>query len=540
MRRFERMKNGGTKMDYKESKNLNITFKNDEADQEVIVTFGGIFQKLRKYFVLWFAVAAIAGVLMLVSGIISKNSPKTPVSGLVSFTYKGVEKGKAPDGSKFDYNSLRSPAVITDALKELNYPEKMVAGVRAGIQIEGVIPADAIDRITTYKSVYENVTSGALSAAQAMLDVTYYPTQYELKFNYADLGISRAEAANILNTMMECYRDYFFEEYGFNEALGSSVAALDYTNYDYAEAIDMFDDTLSTMSSYVSSLSSEDTSRFRSTKTGYTFADLKKAIASIREMDLDILSSYITVNNVTRDKDRLVAYYQYRIDNLTRSQTVYEEELATITESIAQYEKDQIIVFSDGTEGMNTQFTEASDQYDKMVAQKISVQSELSSTKQRIVYYQERIRSLKSKLVGSTDKVQKVEDELVLLNEKVDKMITLVNDTADDYYENESLAGTYNVLVPATASVAATSFSAVKSIIIPAFIVEALIVVLYLCVVLFEAIKEQHLVNRKKKLAAEGVWTDDESEDGEDDDDDEKTVVLSKKEKREKSSKKDS
>ena len=86
-------------MDYKESKNLNITFKNDEAAQEVIVTFGGIFQKLRKYFVLWFAVAAFAGVLMLVSGIISKNSPKTPVSGLVSFTYKGVEKGKAPDGS---------------------------------------------------------------------------------------------------------------------------------------------------------------------------------------------------------------------------------------------------------------------------------------------------------------------------------------------------------------------------------------------------------------------------------------------------------
>lgn len=521
-------------MSKNENTNLNITLKNEEASQEVIVTFSGIFHKLKKYFMLWFMIAVVIGILVLVIGIINKNSPRTPVATLVSFTYDGVEKGKAPDGSKFDYNTLKSPLIIQAALDELSYDSELVENIRAGIAIEGRIPADAIDRITTYKNVYE--TAASVSAAQAMLDTTWYPTQYTVKLDYSALKISRAEAATILNTMMDCYRDWFFERYGFNEALGEAVATLDYTNYDYAEAVDMFDDTLSSLASYISGLSASDSSRFRSTETGYTFADLKKGISSIRELDLDILSSFISVNNVTKDKDRLLAYYEYRIENLSREQVIYEEELATIAESIAQYEKDQIIVFSDGTQGMNSQFTEASEQYDKMISQKISVQSTLSSTKQRINYYKDRILALKTKHVGATDKVERVEADLAKLSERINEMIDVVNRTADDYYENVSLANSYSILVPATASVAASSFSAVRSIIIPAFVLECLLVVLYVCVALFEAVVEQYNKNRRKAAAAEAADAVDAeivscADEDDDADEDEKSAKSRKKDK---------
>ena len=84
------------------------------------------------------------------------------------------------------------------------------------------------------------------------------------------------------NAMLECYSEYFMEAYGYNKSLGSSLAALDYKDYDYAEAVDVFDDALNKISSYVRQVeqteiqngSSTNSNRFRSSDTGYTFPDL--------------------------------------------------------------------------------------------------------------------------------------------------------------------------------------------------------------------------------------------------------------------------
>lgn len=495
----------------KEERYLNVTLKNGNDDKdEVVISFAGIFRMLKKYFLIWLVTAVVAGVLTLTGTAVLSSDQHKNLTALISFTYDGIDKGLDPAGNDFNVNSsIKNPTVIEAALTELGQPLELLEDVRQGIRIEGIIPSDAYDRIVTYKSVYENAQSGALTAAQAMLDVDYFPTQYTIYFNYAKTELSSSDAVQLFNTMLECYRDYFFDTYGYNKALGSAVAALDYTDYDYAEAIDVFDTTLTTLGNYVNNLSSDDTTRFRSVETGYSFADLTEAIKAVRNMDLEILSSYITVNNVTKDKDSLITYYQYRIDSLTRQKTIAEETLATITDTINSYEKDTVMIFGNGTENTDTQYTQASAEYDNLIQKKVSAQTDVSTTTQQINFYNQRIDALKGKSTASEEKIEKVETDLVKLNEKVNTLIDSVNKTANEYYENVSFANAYNILVPASSSTTSSIKSIIFGAMVPVLIIEALLLVVYICIAFIMAIIAEY----KKKNAAAAIEAGDEDSD---------------------------
>ncbi len=511
----------------KDERYLNVTLKNEQEDKdEVVISLSGIFKKFKKFFALWLVAAIVVGILTVtISALFTQDQHKT-LTALVSFTYDGIEDGRDPSGNEFDPNSLKTPAVIEAALTELNLPLEDLESIRSNIRINGLIPQDAYDRIVTYKNVYENAQSGALSAAEAMLDVDYYPTQYQVVFNYAGTEYDADDAVQVFNTVLECYRDYFFDTYGYNRALGSAVTAINYTDYDYAEAVDVFSSSLSTLQSYVGNLSSEDTTRFRSAATGYTFADLSEAIKTIKNMDLDIISSYITINNVTKDKDSLINYYDYRIETLKREKTIAEEKLAVITESINSYVKDEIFIFGNGTDTTDTQSTVASEQYDALYRQRINVQSELSTATQQINFYTQRKTELQRKPVGTDAEKERVEGDLAKLNEKITDLIEKVNLTADEYYETVTFANAYNILVPASSSATTTVKNVIKDSIVIALILEALLFVAYICVAFVTAIIDE---NKKKAVPAVAAASDDDDDDDEDDDSDsEETTKKSK------------
>lgn len=507
--------------------NVNLILKQEEKkEDEVVVSFSAIIRKLKKYFMVWFLVAIIVGGLIAGVSVFFRTTSMTPVHAIVSFTHKGIEKGKNPDGTDFDPNTLKAPQIIESALQQCNMELELLEPVRRGIQIEGIIPENAYQRMNTYKNVYETSTNGQLAAAQAMLDVSWVSTQYNITFNYKESKLRRADAVQILNAMLDAYRDYYFEQYGYNEALGNNLAGMDYTEYDYAQAVDMFRTELKTLNRYVNNLSTDDTTRFRSSVTGYTFADLKAEISSVQTLDLDLISSYLNVNNVSKDKERLQTYYEYRIENLELQQTTDKETLAAIENAFDAYEKDQVIIFSDSI--ANTESTVASDEYDKLINRKISAQAALSETNQDIAYYKQRLATLKKSAAGGKDKAERIEKDLAKLNDKVLKLIDIVNDTADDYYRNVSLANAYNILVPATSEVATTIKGGISSAIVPIFGIEAILLVIYLGYASIQAlIEETRKRNAMRVLEAEAAEKTDEASD--DDKKDEKSDKNNKK-----------
>jgi len=484
----------------KDDRNLNITIKNqEEKENEVVVSISTVLKKLRKYVFIWIVVAVLFVVFSLGYATITTHVSKPSLVALISFSYKGIEKGLDPNGRKFEVTSVKNPAVIEAALDELGMDMTNLEPIRQGIRFEGIKPKNAVDRITLYDKVLD--TNGNVNAVEKILETTYFPTQYKVYFNYNETSLSDSEAVEVFNMMLDKYQNYFYETYGYNESLGSAVTTINYADYDYSEAVDVFDNSLTTLEKYVKQLSKEDTTRFRSAETGYTFDDLYESIKTVESIDLDKISSYITVNNLTKDKDEALAYYEYRIKALNRSKAQYEEEIASYDASIAAYQKDQIIVFGNGTDNTNTESTLASEQYDKMIQAKNDIATSLAQTKQSINYYKERQEALKNNPVGSSSKTEKVEADLASLNEKVTNLVDIVNKTSDDYYRNVTFKNAYSVLVPATNTATDMISHIIENAKKPLLILEALGFIVFFCVAFVEALITD---NKKRKALAEG------------------------------------
>lgn len=498
----------------KKDRSLNVIINNQAEDKdEVIISIATVFKMFKRYFTLWLAAAIIAAFVAAAFSCFTATSSVSPVKAVVNFTYKGIEKGLDPAGRKFDIQTIKSPVVIEAALTELEMDLDRLDDIRSGIHIQGLIPDDTYDRIAVYSSVMEKAANGNLTAAQAMLDEDYNPTDYIISFNYSGTGLNRTMAANVLNAVLDAYRDYFYKQYGFNKSLGTSVPATNYMDYDYAEQIDVFANSLKTVKSYLRSLSNDDTTNFRSNVTGFTFNDLLESAKTIESIDLDRISSYITVNNITKDKDAAIAFYNYRIDSLTRTKEQLTERLEALTASIETYEKDSILIFGNGTDGTDTQYAQASDQYDSLFRQKTNVETELAETKQSIKYYETKRSALQNNKAGTPANVEKVEAQLEDLNNKVTNLVLLTEQTADEYYENVEFANAYNILVPASNSAKSKTSSIINHAKKNIIVIEALLIFIYFLVAFIAALRADFIKKDRKAVPAGNADDDDDEDD---------------------------
>lgn len=477
-------------------KNISVTLKHkDDSADEVTLTLGTIGKQIKKYLFIWIVIAVFLG-MFIVSCILlfNKNIRTSQITALVSFNYSGIESGLDPDGNKFDVNKIKSPNIIESALTDIDEPLSYVEDIRRNISIKGIIPNDALDKISLYQSVYSKGGTAAMDAVKSLLEIGYYPSYYIITFDYNLAGIELNKGKKILDGILNSYQDYFFKTYSFNKALGNAVVAVDYKDYDYPAAVDVFNSTLDDLDLYIQKLLRNDTTNFRSNITGYSFNDLRTSISTIKSADLDSLSSYITLNNVTNNKDQLIVYYEYRIEQLKRELKVNETKLKSITNSIDEYEKDKLLVFGMNDSNTENSYTQSSEKYDELIEEKLEVQDSVSRNKQNISYVNDRLSALKENTKKKAEDVENVEQRLDEVYNKILNIIEITNTTADEYYENIVFADTYNILVPATGEAPQVE---IGSFVMPLLICEGIIFVIFAAIILISSISIDHNKNKK-------------------------------------------
>lgn len=479
-------------------KNINLVLQQNEPEDEnnITISFGTIFKQLKKIFSLWIVLAIISGIITAsVVLIASKTVSDNEIKSLINFSYSGIENGLDPNGEPFDVNKIKSPNIIETALTTLDIPISSVESVRRNITIDGIIPNEDLDKLSIYKDIYQQGGSAGLDAANSLLDVGYNPSYYIIKLNCLAAGFDIDTGKKIIDEILVAYQDYFFTTYGYNEALGNSISSLDYKDYDYPAAVDIFRSTLDDLDQYLRKIESNDASSyFRSTKTGFSIEDLRRNINTIKDIDLDSISSYITINNITNDSAQLTTYYEYKIEECERDLKVSESELKSITDSINSYEKDTMMIFGDISESENsTKITQVSEKYDELIERKVSVQEECSTKKQRIEYYKSRIKNLDNKNVKVQANIEYAEQKLEELYNKVNNLIDITIDTSDEYYENVVFANAFNILVPAAGG---ESTVEMNRLLYPVIIIEGVLLVIYLGYSIISAIV---IENRNRK-----------------------------------------
>lgn len=475
---------------------LNITLENgdnEKEDDKISISIVGIFKNLKRFLAVWLSLTIIASLLVVILALVTKQDSYKKMSALISFSYSGIEKGLDPKGNEFNINTMKSPQIIEKALAEHNIDTRYLESVRKNISFRSITPKKDAEMLTAYKEIYTEGTNASMTAVKKMLDKTVYPTHYIVYFDYAPVGLSSNDAASLLNSILENYSEYFMEIYEYNKSLGNSLSTLSYEEYDYAEAVDAFDTTLTKLSDYVTKLSASAKTDFRSSETGYSFTDLRDTISTVRTLDLDRISSYITLNTISKDKESLRAYYQYRKESLERHLAVCKDTIATVNASLNNYQQNTIMLFgNDVTDQMSVDPAEANKQYDKLFEQRLSIQDDLSDTVQRINRYEKRIQKLDEPVNSvSIAQMARVEEDLKKLNSKTNELIELVNKTTDDYYKTVVFSKAYNILVPANSSYVNVSKQVMNDASFTIILVDAVIFLLYIAVsVIFSCIEE--------------------------------------------------
>lgn len=443
-------------------------------------------------FLPWIILSVLAFTLILGSNVLF-SSEVNAVTANISLYYDGIEEGLGPNGCEFDKQSIKDEKIVAKVLEEMNYSSDLLESVCNGIIIKSKVSTSAIKNVSNYNSIYSSATQ---EWTESMKDTSYYPTSFEVSFNYSNTPLNGSEASELLNLILEKYNAYFFKLYGYNTSVGDAVQEVDFDNYDYLMALDMFSSRLKSLENYLDEMSKNEKNMFRSQATGYTFSDLKDSVNLIYSVDVDSLSSFILKNGIISNKKMILSYYDYRIADLKRMKQNSTECLNSVVNSIKTYQKDSVVIYNGFTDSPAT-MTDTSELYDSLIQDKIKLQSDISNYDSQITDYNKRLSAIKASTGESSESNKKyVESQIEALKNKTNTILTNIEDTANDYYMNEKFENSVSITKPADSSLIGYIKTAVNESMRIIIITELFIILLYLSVSIFacfgDSIKKLH------------------------------------------------
>ena len=440
---------------------LQVENPDDDGEQIDILNVASNMAKRKRIYRYLMAIAVFAGVLvgLLVTGVKYITGKSAYAQAVITFQYDGIEDGLDPNGAAFDINKIKAPAVIEAALDSLGNTDVSVEDVRQNIVIEGVIPEDAVDRITVIKQMaLEDATN-----YEKILDVSYFPSQYVVSY-YKDWEMSGTETAEILNVVLESYRQWFLDTYTNTAVLTVTGNMINYQDYDYAEAVDIIESQVEIMQNYVGERL-KDAPDFRSADTGLSFGDIRTSLNTIESIDLAKLVSYVENNNLTKDKQRLVDYYNYNIKEYTMDISELQSQLSTVQATIDGYVKDPVVIVS--SQETTQEITQKDEYYDSLLEKKITLSKQISQINTKLNKTYTLLNSLQNAGAQSSQKQQEQADAMLAnITATLSDWTTRIEKTTEEYYTTTQFSNAYKISVPAQYQAAGGMVATCKTLVI--------------------------------------------------------------------------
>ncbi len=399
-------------------------------------------------------------------------SERATCSAVVHFNYTRVESGFDPNGHLFDPAEMKDTEIVRRAAGAigLDATEETVERIRAALDIQGSIPGEVLDTLTENLSIFGEEEVAEITDIR---ESAYFPTDYTLKLRYADAGLSAQDAPRFLSECLSAYEEFFYDKYGYHTAFELSLNDSDYRTYDYIDAVDVLNSHLTTLRAYLTHVEGQDNVRFVSAETGYSFPDLIETLDTIRSENVQWVTSYIVSNNMTKDRDYLIDYYQYKIEDAERALAQQDARLYILNQQIESYVKTNAVFPIMGESGGDNsnevsgqfEFTQPSQMYNSLISQKVASQTAISETREEISMLTRRMERLQSG--ESSGSAEIVEAQLETIDEKLVQLLSNIQRTSDDFYKSEQLEHAFQVLQePASKAISVGLKSTVLDIIV--------------------------------------------------------------------------
>lgn len=276
-----------------------------------------LFRYLKKFSALIFVVALLGSAFIYYY---AKSNQRYTATVVIKYTNSEIADGYTPDGTELDVNEIYSSSVISQAMELLGND-------------------GPIHMIRSRCSVEEVLSDEQKSLNEALIDkgeeTTYFPDTY--KVNLVVNGNYGADyARNALDAIMQSYCTVYTENYVEQKLSLKPSGNLIESGYDYYECITILENDTNDMLAFLKA-KKDDYPDFRSSKTGYSYADLYNIYAQFKSYVIPELYARVLDGPQVRDGEILRKFLSNSIANSDQQESTQTERRDYINSLIEKY-----------------------------------------------------------------------------------------------------------------------------------------------------------------------------------------------------------
>ena len=356
-------------------------------------------------------------------------------STVIEYTNTGATEGLAPDGSKIDTTEIYGSYIISKVIQNLGIdPSKAnMDDIRNSITITSII-TDEQQQIFDAK-----VTQGE--------DASLIATRYMVTFN-SGVAAGKDYPRTMLNEILDVYSAYYGETHVNSARSANGVNDIYTKGYDYIEMMDVIDQSLTaTLETLNDKISGDST--FRSSVTGYTFADLSREYELLQNIEVPKITAQILSDKITKDRDILLNKYRNRNNDLDITNNATELEIQKIMGVIDSYVQmmsdsgntditsDYILQdIYDDTQGGRYSKTDQTTSYDKLLTRYVQDRTGYTANEIDAAYNRYILDTFSDASMESSQQEQQVvTEEIRNLVERINTLYASMEKTTDEYNE---------------------------------------------------------------------------------------------------------
>jgi hypothetical protein len=181
-----------------------------------------------------------------------------------------------------------------------------------------------------------------------------------------------------------------------------------------------------------------------------TFDDIYHTVAILDEVEMNRLDSMISAYKLTKNRERLIIYYDYMIEQLEYQKSKYSAQTTVTTDILASIEDSSNDIIT-GLSG-NMELDNGESYFNNLILRTASLGASSSTLQQQIDYYKSEVEDLRSgNYVVDFDETlvtAKVLDMIDHIEASLYEWIDITNETSDEFYD-QYLSSAFYALSPA-------------------------------------------------------------------------------------------
>lgn len=360
----------------------------------------------------------------------------------LSLIYPNSEKGKYPDGTRFNIYDMMSDDVLKGAIEAYNEEAE-----------NPITVSDIEDCIQLKEQFTDDVASKIEQARDLGMDYTYFANEYNVTFKPVfKIGISGSGKPMLfkpyvdnklfMEKFYETYVDYFMQQHAEKNIISGLSKEHDTDSFDYLEIGDIYTNQVNMCINYLNGKNAENGS-FRSSQTGLTFNDLINSFRNLKNVQVQNLVAFVSSSKLTKDANEFInkMKVENELNNLEYSKYKAESDLSK--QAMNQYDHtfEENIVVAGVSEDDGLYQTRAKTAYDTITKRAHDAGVNAENLYKDIEENERLIKEYSSATMDEAEKerLSKIADDMIAEIEKTNEdLVQKANTTVEEYLKTKS------------------------------------------------------------------------------------------------------